>query len=446
MAADMQLQEMTDIAAAAVDACPADQAEAVVVAGTEAVTRFANNAIHQNTAEERRRVTVRAVKGKRIGCASGDVACVDDAVRVARTAAEMAEVAREIPDFVSLPSPGPIAQTGSTAAVDVVSATASDRAELVAVALQIAKENELVAAGALTTYYSALAVVNSLGVRAARARTAAHFHTVMSADDGAGYAASEGPALADVRVEATARRAAAKALASRNPIHVAAEPMPVVLEPVAAAELIGVFAWGFSALAHQEERSFTCDLLGEQACSPQFSLTDDGLDPRGYLMPFDFEGIGKKRVELVASGVINDLVYDSYTAQRASPQRTSTGHASPPPGRWGPMPTNLFVHPGPSSLDDLIASVDRGLLVSRVHYLNVVHPRKMILTGMTREGTFLIERGQVSRPVHNLRFTEQFVDALSRLQGIGADGELHGSVWTPALLIDGFAFTSETQF
>ena len=302
------------------------------------------------------------------------------------------------------------------------------------------------AAGALSTRLERVAVANSLGVGAVHERTQAHFHVVMLYEDSAGYAAAEGMGLSQIDTRAVADRAAMKALQGANPRHIRAEPMPAIFEPVAAAELLRPFVHGFSALAYQEQRSFTCDLLGSKACAEQLNIIDDAADPRTYTRPFDWEGVPKQRVELVREGVISELLYDSYTAGREQPPRASTGHAAPPPGRWGPVPENVIVLPGRESLDELIASVDRGLLVSRVHYLNVVHPRKLILTGMTREGTFLIENGQTTHAVHNLRFTQPFVEALGRLQAMGADGELHGGIWTPALLIDGFCFTSETQF
>jgi predicted Zn-dependent protease len=268
----------------------------------------------------------------------------------------------------------------------------------------------------------------------------------MEKENGSGYAAAEGRTLAETRVEETARRAAQKAHIAQNPRRVEAQPMMVVLEPVAAAELLEMFLHGFSALTYQEGRSFVCDTLGEQVCAPVLSITDDGLDERTYVMPFDYEGVPRQRVELVREGVINNLVYDTYTAGREKPPRRSTGHAMPPPAPWGPYPCNCIVRPGDGTLEDLVATVDKGLLVSRVHYLNLVHPRKMILTGMTRDGTFLIENGNILCGVRNLRFTERFVEALGRLVAVGQNGELHENIWTPSLVIDNFCFTSETEF
>ena len=437
---------LLDIATAAVEACPADQTEAVCVESVQAVTRFANNVIHQNMADRGRELTVRAVVGRRIGVASGVISTADEARALARQAAELARLARELPDFVSLPSPQPIPPAPETFCCDCA-ASAARRAEIVKQVLETAAARGLKSAGALSTHVSSIAVVNSLGIRATRTLTRAHLHTVMQAEDSAGYAAAEGPSLADTRPLEVAETAAAKAELGRKPISLDPRPMTVLFEPVAAAELIEFMAFfGFNALQYQEQQSFACDLLGQQACAPTFTLTDDGFDPRTYFTPFDFEGVPKRRVELVKNGVVNALVYDSYTAARAKPPAENTGHALPAPNDFGPAPTNLVVSPGPASKQELIASIERGLLVSRIHYLNIVHPRQMILTGMTREGTFLIDKGELVAGVRNLRFTERMVQALGRLAGLGRDGELHGHVWLPPLVIEDFTFTSATEF
>lgn len=438
---------LLDIATAAVEACPADQAEAVCTEAAEVVTRFANNVIHQSVADRSRELTVRAVVGKRIGVASGVVSAPGDAREVAQQAADLARLAGELLDFHSLPAPEPMPRDAQATSPSCFEASAAQRANMLRGVLEVAAAHGLKAAGALSTQVSSIAVTNSLGVRGAYTRSRAHLHVVMQGEDSAGYAAAEGPNLDDTRPLEVAHTAAQKAMLGRNPISLAPAPMTVFFEPVAAAELISFMAvFGFNALRYQEQQSFACDLLGQQACAPIFNLTDDGFDPRTYVAPFDFEGVPKRRVDLIRDGVINALVYDSYTASRADPPAQNTGHALPAPNDFGPAPTNLIVSPGSASREELLASIERGLLVSRIHYLNVVHPRQMILTGMTREGTFLIEKGDIVAGVKNLRFTERMVHALRRLTGLGRDGELHGHVWLPPLVIEDFTFTSATEF
>ncbi|MCX7599709.1 MAG: hypothetical protein N2512_12710 [Armatimonadetes bacterium] len=260
----LEQEKLLDIATAAVEACPADQAEAVCAEAIEVVTRFANNVIHQSMADHGRELTVRAIVGKRIGVASAVVAEPAQAREIARQAAEMARLAGELPDFVSLPGPEPVPEAPLPLSPDCLDTSAGRRAEMVRQVLDVAASRGLKAAGALSTQASSVAVVNSLGVRAVRARSRAHLHVVMQSDDSAGYAAAEGPALADTRPVEVAKTAAEKAQLGRNPVALDPQPMTVFFEPVAAAELISFMAFlGFNALQYQEEQSLVCDLLGQ---------------------------------------------------------------------------------------------------------------------------------------------------------------------------------------
>jgi predicted Zn-dependent protease len=202
---------------------------------------------------------------------------------------------------------------------------------------------------------------------------------------------------------------------------------------------------GFSALAVQEGRSFVEP--GRKVGSALVSMWDDGADPAGLPMAFDYEGVGKQRVELLEAGECRQVVYDAQTAAREG--RTSTGHGLPAPNPYGPFPINMIMAAGDTSRDDLIAGLDRGLLVTRFHYTNPVHPKLAIVTGMTRDGTFLVEGGKIVGPVRNLRFTQSYLEALAGVSGVSRDrktlrGFLGGAV-VPAVRIDGFAFTGATE-
>ncbi|MBC7262296.1 MAG: hypothetical protein H5T63_09805 [Chloroflexi bacterium] len=165
-------------------------------------------------------------------------------------------------------------------------------------------------------------------------------------------------------------------------------------------------------------------------------------------MPFDFEGVPKQRVEIIRDGIANAVVYDSHTARREG--KRSTGHALPSPNTFGPIAANLFMSPGNASKEEMLASTERGLWVTRFHYVNPVHPLKAVLTGMTRDGTFLIERGEIARPVKNLRFTQGMLDALSQVEMIGSATKVEemffGAGCVPALKVHDFHFTGVTEF
>jgi predicted Zn-dependent protease len=202
---------------------------------------------------------------------------------------------------------------------------------------------------------------------------------------------------------------------------------------------------GFSALAVQEERSFF--EAGRRIGSELVSIVDDGHDPAGLPMAFDYEGVGKRRVPLLDHGVCREVVHDAQTAARDGV--TSTGHGLPAPNPWGPFPLNMVMAAGDVSRDDLIAGLDRGLLVTRFHYTNPVHPKLAIITGMTRDGTFLVEGGRIVGPVRNLRFTQSYLEALDCTVAVARERKtlkgFLGGVVVPALRLDGWTFTGTTE-
>jgi predicted Zn-dependent protease len=203
---------------------------------------------------------------------------------------------------------------------------------------------------------------------------------------------------------------------------------------------------GFSALAVQEGRSFVEP--GRKIGSELLSIVDDGSDANGLPMSFDYEGVPKQRVPLVEAGVCRDVVYDSQTAARDG--RASTGHGLPAPNPWGPFPLNAVMAAGTTPRDELTGGLDRGLLVTRFHYTNVVHPKLAMITGMTRDGTFLVEGGKLVGPVRNLRFTQSYLDAIAGVSAVSSSRKaikgFLGAAVVPALRIDAWTFTGVTEF
>jgi predicted Zn-dependent protease len=191
--------------------------------------------------------------------------------------------------------------------------------------------------------------------------------------------------------------------------------------------------------------------LGERVTGDNITIWDDGHDPRGLVSPFDYEGVPKQRVPLIENGVAKNVVYDSFTAGREQ-GKASTGHSLPAPNTFGPIPSNLFLAPGQATKEEMLASTERGIWVTRFHYTNTLHPVKTILTGMTRDGTFLIENGQITRPLKNLRFTQSVLEAFSRAEMLGSELKLIKIRWggvatcAPAAKIREFQFTGTTEF
>jgi PmbA protein len=181
---------------------------------------------------------------------------------------------------------------------------------------------------------------------------------------------------------------------------------------------------------------------------PGVTIGDDALDPGTIGAPFDFEGVPRRRVDLIRDGVFLDAVYDRRTGKEAG--RGSTGHALPAPNPDGPYPLNLAMTPGDATLEQMIAATERGVLVTRFHYSNVVNPVESSITGMTRDGTFLIEHGEVVRPVVNFRFTQSILAALSTVSMVGDRAELASEFFfsasrVPALKIEEFNFSGRSD-
>jgi predicted Zn-dependent protease len=378
---------------------PAEQTEVVLLASDSALTRFANSGIHQNVAESDAEVRVRAVVGTRSGVAIGNRLDAEALARAAETATAIARLQPENPDFPGLAEPQPIEPVEAYSAA-TAEYQPEQRARAVKVACDLAVERGLVASGAYSTSAHEVAVANSRGHFAYDAGTRAHFTTVVMGDDSSGYAERAAIDATALDVEAAAREAVDKAVRSRAPVDAEPGEYRVVLEPYAVEEMISYLAYiGLGAQAVQEGRSFLNGRVGEQLAAPTVNLWDDGRDPRGLPMAFDFEGTPKQRVAFFQQGVARDVVYDRATAARAG--RASTGHGLPPPNTHGPLPSHLFLGTGDASYEDLLAGVERGIWVTRFWYVNVVHPTETILTGMTRDGTFLIERGELARPIRN---------------------------------------------
>ena len=425
----------------------ATEAEALVMREDGALTRFANSQIHQNVAETNVAINLRVVRGKRVGVASSG-RIDDEGLRLlAERAAAIAGVVEELPDWGGLPQPTPVADLPDAFDERTAEATPEFRAEGVRAVIAAADAAGVTAYGSFQTGTETNAVANSNGIRVAGTRTTSQLITVsMGPDGGTGYAESAAVDATRIDPAALGREAAQKARASSNAVALDPGDYPVVLEEYAVVDLLDMLGYvGFSALAVQEERSFVEP--GRTVGSELVTIRDDGADPAGLPMAFDYEGVAKQRVELIERGVCRGVVYDAQTAARDGV--ASTGHGLPAPNAYGPFPLNMVMEPGTASRDDLVGGLDRGLLVTRFHYTNPVHPKLAIVTGMTRDGTFLVEDGRIVGPVRNLRFTQSYLEALARTVAVGSERRtlrgFLGGVVVPAIRIDSWTFTGATE-
>jgi predicted Zn-dependent protease len=425
----------------------ATEAEALVTADEARLTRFANSEIHQNVAESNAQINLRFVVGRRVGVASTNRLDDDSIKRLAKTAGAIARNSAELEDWGGLPGPTPISDIAEAFAAGTSEATPELRAEGVRAVIAAADAAGVIAYGSFSTAAETIAVANSKGIEAVQRRTSSQLLTVsMAPNGGSGYAEAAAVDATTIDAAAIGREAAEKARVSANPVSVEPGDWPVVLEEYAVVDLLSMLGFmGFSALAVQEERSFAEP--GKRVGSDLVTIVDDASDPATLPMAFDYEGVAKQRVSLIERGICRDVVYDSQTAARAG--RTSTGHGLPAPNPYGPFPLNMAMTAGDTARADLIAGLERGLLVTRFHYTNPVHPKLAIVTGMTRDGTFLVEDGRIVGPVRNLRFTQSYLDALAATSAVSRERRTlrgdFGGVLVPAIRVDSWTFTGATE-
>jgi PmbA protein len=425
----------------------ATEAEALVMADDSALTRFANSEIHQNVAETNVGINLRFVNGRRIAVTSSDRTDDEGLRRLAGTAAAIARNVEELEDWGGLPEPGPVAELPAAYSAATAEATPEFRAEAVRAVIAAADDAGATAYGSFSTGVETVAVANSKDVRVIQVRTGSQLLTVhMSRDGGSGYAEATAVDASTIDAISIGREAAEKARVTIGAVSVDPGDYPVVLEEYAVVDLLDMLGYlGFSALAVQEGRSFVEP--GKRIGSDLVSIWDDGADPAGLPMAFDYEGVAKQRVDLVDRGICRGVVYDVQTAARDG--RASTGHGLPAPNPYGPFPINMIMGAGEATRDELISGLDRGLLVTRFHYTNPVHPKLAIVTGMTRDGTFLVEGGRIVGPVRNLRFTQSYLAAMAAVSAVSRErktlrGFLGGAV-APAVRIDEWTFTGATE-
>jgi PmbA protein len=429
----------------------AEQTEALVIAQDLALTRFATNRIHQNVREHDANLQVRVIDHDRIGVASTNRLDEDGIRDVVVRAAAIAARSAPNPRAAVLPEPNGRTHDPDLGYVAVTAdATPERRAEGARAVIAAGEAQGLQASGSFSTSTMTIAVANSLGIRARHRSSKATLLTVMmdgfASGAASGYAHAGSPDVGEIDAEGLGIEAATKGDTMRGAQALEPGEYEVILEEYAVAGLLEYLSYiGFGGLAHEEGRSFM--ELGKQLMADTVSIWDDGADADGMPSPIDFEGVARERVELISDGVARAVVHDAATGSRAG--TGSTGHALPAPNLLGPIAVNLFMAPGSVPRDELIGGVKRGIWVTRFHYINPVHPKKAILTGMTKDGTFLIEDGRLARPLLNFRFTQSIPEAFSDVRAASREtkllpGEFLGASRAPALHLGSFNFTGVT--
>jgi predicted Zn-dependent protease len=414
------------------------------------LTRFANSAIHQSTWREDTSLRVRVATDGRVAVSSTNEFTPEGAARAAAAAREMAEVSSPDPLY---PGMAPKAEVPAKDAFDEATAATTPERRAEGVEAIVSQSSDgFRAAGSYETSAAEIALLNSEGQFCYGPTTQASVTALVSGGDGgAGYVEAWSVDSGGLDLEGIGRRASRKARDSQAPQDLDPGRYEVVLEPAAVATLVAFLTYlGFGGRALAEGRSCLSGKEGQRVAAESITIVDDVFSAGMPGAAFDFEGTPKRRVELIRDGVFVDGVYDRRSAKQAGGGRESTGHALPAPNPEGAFPLNVEMAPGDASVDDMITATKRGLLVTRFHYSNVVHPLESVITGMTRDGTWLIEDGRVTHPVKNLRFTQSILDALQGTELVGRETEMVSEFFfsasrVPAVKLASFHFTGRSD-
>lgn len=425
----------------------ADETEVHVDEVDDSLTRFANNAIHQNVAERGLTVSIRTVVDGRTARATTNRIDEDSLRTAIESSLSLAHSQPKDPCLLPLPGKQKYRKVNRFAA-PTAAITPEDRARAVKRACELAIKNRQVAAGIFASGMSQSAMGNSRGLFASYRETHAEFSITMQESPAASWAKANACNVLDFDPQKLAAIASDKARRALNAQELAPGKYTVILEPSAVLDVVGFLFYDFSATALADKRSCLNDRMGKPIFGKSISVTDDAYHPLQLGSPFDGEGMPREKVSLVQNGVPKNLVYSRVSAKAA--KKKPTGHGFALPNEYGEAPMNLVFAGGSDPIEKMIASTDRGLLVTRLWYIREVDPYEKIMTGMTRDGLFLVEKGRVTSAVKNFRFNQSLLEMLKNVEMMGpavrATGEEAFEMVVPAMKVRDFHFSEVTKF
>jgi PmbA protein len=467
---EQELRRIVDTVLRVAKSIGVEETEVHVDEVADALTRFANNAIHQNVAEQGLTVSVRTVADGRTARATTN-RVDEDSLRGA-IEASLSLAASQPKNPALLAMPGRQKYRGVNRFIrETAAITPEDRARAVRRACDLAIKNGQVAAGIYSTGQSQTAVGNSRGLFAEYRETHAEFSITMQEKPAASWAKANSADVRNFDTQKLAERATEKAHLAVAPKELAVGRYTAILEPAAVLDLVGFLFYDFAATALQDKRSCLNERMGKQLFGKNISIYDDAYHPLQLGAPFDGEGMPRQKVQLVDRGVPKNLVYSRSSAKLAGEESRAvmsadqnchtrnrrvehpvkpTGHGFMLPNEYGEAPMNLVFSGGDSSLEKMIASTERGLLVTRLWYIREVDPYEKIMTGMTRDGLFLVENGRVVSAARNFRFNQSMLEMLRNVELMGpavrATGEEAFEMVVPAMKVREFHFSEVTKF
>jgi len=443
----------------------ADEVEAIFTGSRFALTRFANNVIHQNVEEENSVVSIRTNFAGRTARATANQFDNESLRRAVAASENLARVQEPDPDLLPMPTSDEANAAGEGARAtrffeETASITPADRAEVVKGIVSLAGKHKLTTAGICSNSESEEGIFNSRSLANWHRQTLAEISITMLAEDSSGWQKENSPDVRNLDPKWLAETAAQKAVESAHPREIAPGKYTVILEPAAVLDIVGFMFWDYSGVAILDQRSFLNDRIGTRLFGENINICDDVAHPLQSGSPFDGEGMRRRRVQLVENGVVKRVVYARATAQKMKKSEYAakvgpiepTGHGFPLPNEVGEMPMNIVFGDteNPRTVENMIASTERGVLVTRLWYIREVDPYEKIVTGMTRDGTFLVENGKVQCGLRNFRFNQSLISMLSNVEAMStpvrASGEESFDMVVPAMKVREFNFTEATKF
>lgn len=430
---------------------PADQTQVCFTSTSTITSRFYNFKIHQNLNEEQISVYIKVACGSKLGVSVTSSLEIQNLKTALAQAIDIARLSRKDPFFKGFQRQQKI-QPQKTYYLQTAHLSINERFKLINTLFDQVKKYSLNLAGSFVSGTEEMAVLNSTGMAVYQPFTIAGIKLIALDKGASGFASGVSRNIEDINTKQLLSLAIKNALLNKNPKDISLGNYDCILMPDAVGEILEWLSFiGFGAKAFCEHTSFLSGRIGQKIFGENITIYDDGSCQDGLAVPFDFEGTPKKKTILIKNGVAKGVVYDTHYASIHN--KKSTGHASTPDESEGPFALNLFIKPGQDSIDDMIRSVKRGIFVSRFHYVNgLLNTKEALMTGMTRNGTFLIKDGKIKHPLINLRFTQNFLKAFSNVIKISRETKLVSdpssgavSCVVPSLLIKEFSFTGKSR-
>ena len=435
--------EAQEIAQRALRNSPAEETRVSINSAARADTRFALNQVTTSGENQDTQVTITAYSGNR--AASVSTNRLDEA-SLAAAAKQAYEIAKLVPPNPErMPELGPQTYPAPQARM-ITLPSPTERAAASKIVTELARANELIATGFIECRASATALANSKGLFAYDSSSTVTMTTTVRSPDGtgSGWACTDGNSFSDLDPQRVAATAVQKAKDSRSPVAIEPGRYTTILEPTAVGNLVQLIANAMQARSADEGRSFFSkqgggNKIGLKVIDERVTLLTDPADAPSTGGGYDGDGMPLEKVTWIENGVVKNLNYDRFWAQKQGVQPTRSGGRSA-----------LRMLGGTTSVADMIKSTERGILVTRFWYIRGVDPRTILYTGLTRDGTFLIENGKVTRPIKNFRFNESPIFFLNNLEAIGPTIRINasenlgagGAVYMPPIKVRDFTFSS----